>query len=209
MRCVPPRIPFPILYKSLNITFWSLLHFPRLCATPVCVFPQHLVCLCVSGVSRSSWACLRACPPPRGEGPVWFTCVVPALAQRSPEHLNGRSVIAVILGEIRSLELGQWDGPAQGRCHRRLFWFVFPFKDSREEVVLGSIPLPSYVISTVAPEDRISRKYSFKVLPTPTPPVQQFHPKKCCVPQNGFTKAVVSVGGWGEEVKRLSVSDSC
>ncbi|KAL0629257.1 Pleckstrin homology domain-containing family A member 7 [Plecturocebus cupreus] len=34
--------------------------------------------------------------------------------------------------------------------------------DSREEAVLGSIPLPSYVISPVAPEDRISRKYSFK-----------------------------------------------
>lgn len=43
----------------------------------------------------------------------------------------------------------------------------FPFKDSREEAVLGSIPLPSYVISPVAPEDRISRKYSFKVLPPP------------------------------------------
>ncbi|XP_024587335.1 pleckstrin homology domain-containing family A member 7 isoform X6 [Neophocaena asiaeorientalis asiaeorientalis] len=49
-------------------------------------------------------------------------------------------------------------------------WFVladyclFYYKDSREEVVLGSIPLPSYVISTVAPEDRISRKYSFKAV---------------------------------------------
>ncbi|KAK1335915.1 hypothetical protein QTO34_003714 [Cnephaeus nilssonii] len=36
--------------------------------------------------------------------------------------------------------------------------------DSREEVVLGSIPLPSYVISPVGPEDRISRKYSFKAV---------------------------------------------
>ncbi|XP_066894251.1 pleckstrin homology domain-containing family A member 7 isoform X10 [Kogia breviceps] len=49
-------------------------------------------------------------------------------------------------------------------------WFVladyclFYYKDSREEVVLGSIPLPSYVISAVAPEDRISRKYSFKAV---------------------------------------------
>ncbi|XP_021119510.1 pleckstrin homology domain-containing family A member 7 isoform X2 [Heterocephalus glaber] len=49
-------------------------------------------------------------------------------------------------------------------------WFVladyclFYYKDSREEVVLGSIPLPSYVISPVAPEDRISRKYSFKAV---------------------------------------------
>ncbi|GLD61573.1 pleckstrin homology domain-containing family A member 7-like protein [Lates japonicus] len=34
--------------------------------------------------------------------------------------------------------------------------------DSREESVLGSIPLPSYVISPVGPEDHISRKYAFK-----------------------------------------------
>ncbi|EMP38273.1 Pleckstrin like proteiny domain-containing family A member 7, partial [Chelonia mydas] len=48
-------------------------------------------------------------------------------------------------------------------------WFLlsdyclFYYKDSREETVLGSIPLPSYVISPVGPEDRINRKYSFKI----------------------------------------------
>ncbi|XP_019750281.1 pleckstrin homology domain-containing family A member 7-like [Hippocampus comes] len=48
-------------------------------------------------------------------------------------------------------------------------WFVlsefclFYYKDSREEAVLGSIPLPSYVISPVGPEDHVSRKYAFKV----------------------------------------------
>ncbi|XP_068578589.1 pleckstrin homology domain-containing family A member 7 isoform X2 [Cebidichthys violaceus] len=47
-------------------------------------------------------------------------------------------------------------------------WFVladfclFYYKDSREESVLGSIPLPSYVISPVGPEDHIGRKYAFK-----------------------------------------------
>ncbi|KAG7221158.1 hypothetical protein INR49_017506 [Caranx melampygus] len=47
-------------------------------------------------------------------------------------------------------------------------WFVladfclFYYKDSREESVLGSIPLPSYIISSVGPEDHISRKYAFK-----------------------------------------------
>ncbi|XP_017288357.1 pleckstrin homology domain-containing family A member 7 isoform X9 [Kryptolebias marmoratus] len=47
-------------------------------------------------------------------------------------------------------------------------WFVladfclFYYKDSREESVLGSIPLPSYVISPVGHEDHISRKYAFK-----------------------------------------------
>ncbi|XP_061630048.1 pleckstrin homology domain-containing family A member 7 isoform X4 [Phyllopteryx taeniolatus] len=47
-------------------------------------------------------------------------------------------------------------------------WFVladfclFYYKDSREEAVLGSIPLPSYVISPVGPEDHINRKYAFK-----------------------------------------------
>ncbi|XP_037548652.1 pleckstrin homology domain-containing family A member 7 [Nematolebias whitei] len=47
-------------------------------------------------------------------------------------------------------------------------WFVlsdyclFYYKDSREETVLGSIPLPSYVIAPVEPEDHINRKYAFK-----------------------------------------------
>ncbi|XP_019742460.1 pleckstrin homology domain-containing family A member 7 [Hippocampus comes] len=47
-------------------------------------------------------------------------------------------------------------------------WFVlsdfclFYYKDSREETVLGSIPLPSYLIAPVAPEDHVNRKYAFK-----------------------------------------------
>ncbi|XP_067299025.1 pleckstrin homology domain-containing family A member 7 isoform X5 [Pseudorasbora parva] len=51
-------------------------------------------------------------------------------------------------------------------------WFVlsdyclFYYKDSREETVLGSIPLPSYVISPVGPDDHISRKYAFKACHT-------------------------------------------
>ncbi|KAM4721536.1 LOW QUALITY PROTEIN: pleckstrin homology domain-containing family A member 7 [Rhinophrynus dorsalis] len=51
-------------------------------------------------------------------------------------------------------------------------WFLlsdyclFYYKDSREESELGSIPLPSYVISPVGPEDRINRKYSFKAVHT-------------------------------------------
>ncbi|XP_062973290.1 pleckstrin homology domain-containing family A member 7 isoform X2 [Elgaria multicarinata webbii] len=51
-------------------------------------------------------------------------------------------------------------------------WFVladyclFYYKDSREESVLGSIPLPSYVISPVGTEDHINRKYSFKAVHT-------------------------------------------
>ncbi|XP_055790671.1 pleckstrin homology domain-containing family A member 7-like isoform X16 [Salvelinus fontinalis] len=59
----------------------------------------------------------------------------------------------------------------QDRSGMRLWkrkWFVladyclFYYKDSREESVLGSIPLPSYVVSAVEPEDHISRKYAFK-----------------------------------------------
>ncbi|XP_015231498.1 PREDICTED: pleckstrin homology domain-containing family A member 7 isoform X1 [Cyprinodon variegatus] len=51
-------------------------------------------------------------------------------------------------------------------------WFVlsdyclFYYKDSREETVLGSIPLPSYVITPVEPEDHINRKYAFKATHT-------------------------------------------
>ncbi|XP_063802524.1 pleckstrin homology domain-containing family A member 7 isoform X3 [Pseudophryne corroboree] len=49
-------------------------------------------------------------------------------------------------------------------------WFLlsdyclFYYKDSREESILGSIPLPGYVISPTAPEDRINRKYPFKAV---------------------------------------------
>ncbi|XP_077142682.1 pleckstrin homology domain-containing family A member 7 isoform X7 [Ranitomeya variabilis] len=49
-------------------------------------------------------------------------------------------------------------------------WFLlsdyclFYYKDSREEAVLGSIPLPSYIISVTGPEDRINRRYSFKAV---------------------------------------------
>ncbi|KAJ8406465.1 hypothetical protein AAFF_G00300390 [Aldrovandia affinis] len=49
-------------------------------------------------------------------------------------------------------------------------WFVlsdyclFYYKDSREEAILGSIPLPSYAIAPVEPDDHISRKYAFKCL---------------------------------------------
>ncbi|XP_062918004.1 pleckstrin homology domain-containing family A member 7 isoform X3 [Mobula hypostoma] len=43
---------------------------------------------------------------------------------------------------------------------------LFYYKDSREETVLGSIPLPSYVISPVEPDDHISRKYAFKATHT-------------------------------------------
>ncbi|KAJ8396688.1 hypothetical protein AAFF_G00015260 [Aldrovandia affinis] len=51
-------------------------------------------------------------------------------------------------------------------------WFVlsdfclFYYKDSREETVLGSIPLPSYVVSPVEPDDHISRKCAFKACHT-------------------------------------------
>ncbi|KAM9302107.1 pleckstrin homology domain-containing family A member 7 [Gastrophryne carolinensis] len=49
-------------------------------------------------------------------------------------------------------------------------WFLlsdyclFYYKDSREEAILGSIPLPGYSISPTQPDDRISRKYSFKAV---------------------------------------------
>ncbi|XP_049329332.1 pleckstrin homology domain-containing family A member 7 isoform X2 [Astyanax mexicanus] len=62
--------------------------------------------------------------------------------------------------------LHKQDGSGMRLWRRK--WFVladyclFYYKDSREENVLGSIPLPSYTISPVGPEDHISRKYAFK-----------------------------------------------
>lgn len=52
------------------------------------------------------------------------------------------------------------------RCCLGIFWFYlidFFLLDSREETVLGSIPLPSYVIAPIEPDDHINRKYAFKV----------------------------------------------
>lgn len=103
--------PFPTLHRTLNSTFWNLLPFPRLCAALGCVPTVHGMC-CISGVSRWNQVCSRVCPHPQGEGAVCLTCVVPALARWSPEHLNGCSTTAVILGERRSTELGLWDGPS-------------------------------------------------------------------------------------------------
>uniref|UniRef100_A0A672KMA2 PH domain-containing protein n=1 Tax=Sinocyclocheilus grahami TaxID=75366 RepID=A0A672KMA2_SINGR len=55
--------------------------------------------------------------------------------------------------------------------HNCLFlrWFVlsnyclYYYKDSREESVLGSIPLPSYRILYCSPRECRNRKYAFKV----------------------------------------------
>ncbi|KAM6288179.1 pleckstrin homology domain-containing family A member 5 isoform 10-T10 [Spheniscus humboldti] len=47
-------------------------------------------------------------------------------------------------------------------------WFVlsdlclFYYRDEKEEVILGSILLPSFQISVLSPEDHINRKYAFK-----------------------------------------------
>ncbi|XP_006002298.1 pleckstrin homology domain-containing family A member 5 isoform X17 [Latimeria chalumnae] len=47
-------------------------------------------------------------------------------------------------------------------------WFVlsdlclFYYRDEKEEGILGSILLPSFTISLIAPEDHINRKYAFK-----------------------------------------------
>lgn len=48
------------------------------------------------------------------------------------------------------------------------------FPDSREETVLGSIPLPSYVIALVEPDDNISRRYAFKVTDLLSRPLLSF-----------------------------------
>ena len=103
--------PFPTLHRTLNSTFRSLLPFPRLCAA-LGSFPTVRGMRCISGVSRWDWACWPVCPHPQGQGTVCLTHVVPAPAQWSPEHLNGSPMIAVILGERRSTELGLWDGPS-------------------------------------------------------------------------------------------------
>ncbi|OCT83553.1 pleckstrin homology domain-containing family A member 7 isoform X3 [Xenopus laevis] len=64
--------------------------------------------------------------------------------------------------------LHKQDSSAMRLWKRRWFllseYCLFYYKDHQEEAVLGSIPLLSYVISPVGPEDRINRKYSFKAV---------------------------------------------
>ncbi|XP_031756215.1 pleckstrin homology domain-containing family A member 7 isoform X5 [Xenopus tropicalis] len=64
--------------------------------------------------------------------------------------------------------LHKQDSSAMKLWKRRWFllsdYCLFYYKDHQEETVLGSIPLLSYVISPVGPEDRVSRKYSFKAV---------------------------------------------
>ncbi|XP_078392604.1 pleckstrin homology domain-containing family A member 7-like, partial [Cetorhinus maximus] len=59
----------------------------------------------------------------------------------------------------------------QDSCGLKLWkrrWFVlsdfclFYYRDSREERILGSIPMPSYIISAAVPQDRKTRKFIFK-----------------------------------------------
>uniref|UniRef100_A0A3Q0SGF1 PH domain-containing protein n=1 Tax=Amphilophus citrinellus TaxID=61819 RepID=A0A3Q0SGF1_AMPCI len=60
-------------------------------------------------------------------------------------------------------------------------WFVlsnyclFYYKDSREESVLGSIPLPSYKILFCTPRECKNRKFTFKVSSTSRCSIMHMH----------------------------------
>nr|XP_039270923.1 uncharacterized protein LOC120345514 isoform X2 [Styela clava] len=87
-------------------------------------------------------------------------------------------------GSMRSKMMASWRDPKQnviksGWLYKqdstgkmkmwRKKWFVladfclYYYKDSKEDEILGNIILPSYTVSTMTAEDKISRKYAFKV----------------------------------------------
>uniref|UniRef100_A0A4W6BSM0 PH domain-containing protein n=1 Tax=Lates calcarifer TaxID=8187 RepID=A0A4W6BSM0_LATCA len=69
-------------------------------------------------------------------------------------------------------------------------WFVlsnyclFYYKDSREESVLGSIPLPSYKILFCTPRECKNRKFTFKVSSFSLTVVQAFFLWSLCLFSN-------------------------
>lgn len=99
--------------------------------------------------------------------------MLPHTAPPSPvSHLNYVSPSFLLFSNLRSVVNNLED---LGLDWSKSFWIsvtvcvlcmvcVFAsLTDSREETVLGSIPLPSYVIAPVEPDDHINRKYAFKV----------------------------------------------
>ncbi|XP_048462865.1 pleckstrin homology domain-containing family A member 7 [Rhincodon typus] len=86
-----------------------------------------------------------------------------------PQSMISETSTAVTVSTVDAAP-GSRDSSGMRLWKRRWFalseYCLFYYKDSREETVLGSIPLPSYVISPVDPEDHISRKYAFKATHT-------------------------------------------
>ncbi|KAJ8271472.1 hypothetical protein COCON_G00103310 [Conger conger] len=115
-----------------------------------------------SMVSESSTAVTSStvdtAPPTKGPRPG---VKVHSFGKREQAIKRNRNVPVVVRGWLYKQD-------SSGMRLWKRKWFVlsdyclFYYKDSREEAVLGSIPLPSYVISPVESDDHISRKYAFK-----------------------------------------------
>lgn len=101
-------------------------------------------------------------PPPKGSKSVGK---VYSFGKRDQSIKRNPSVPVLVRGWLY-----KQDSSGMKLWKRR--WFLlsdhclFYYKDSREEAVLGSIPLLGYIISPTGPEDRINRKFSFKAMHT-------------------------------------------
>uniref|UniRef100_UPI00398E62F9 pleckstrin homology domain-containing family A member 7-like n=1 Tax=Pristiophorus japonicus TaxID=55135 RepID=UPI00398E62F9 len=96
-----------------------------------------------------------------GSKPVRAMKKVHAFAKREQAIKRDPNSLTVIRGW-----LNKQDSSGLKLWKRR--WFVlsdfclFYYRDSREERILGSIPMPSYIISAADPQDRKTRKFAFK-----------------------------------------------
>lgn len=82
---------------------------PPQTVTSASVFPQHLGYCHISGVHRLRWACFHACLCPTR---LCHSCISTEVPR---EHLNGRSVTAVLLGSYKEPWTGAvgWTNPGK------------------------------------------------------------------------------------------------
>lgn len=135
-------MPFPS-FKTWNLTFWSLLDFPdHVALPPLCSRSMWLTIVCQELAGRVE----RVYMPVSvlGDRPCLIHLSSSNVSTQVPrEQLNGSSVNGVVLGEIRSPDVGQWDGPAQGRCHRKFSDVFFDSKTAEKKWSLGAFLCPA------------------------------------------------------------------
>ncbi|KAG9352411.1 hypothetical protein JZ751_020825 [Albula glossodonta] len=152
MQCCRDRREYNCVCLS-EICFWwpiSCMSKPQLDHRPPSMVSESSTAIASSTVDIA--------PGPKGPRP---SSKVHSFGKRDQAIKRNRNVPVVVRGWLYKQD-------SSGMRLWKRKWFVlsdyclFYYKDSREETVLGSIPLPSYIIAPVEPEDHISRKYAFK-----------------------------------------------
>lgn len=171
--------PFPYPSQNLTATSRNLLPLPQaVCHALGCV-PSRKGYVLYFWVGAGGTKCVHVCAPILRERVPSASPVVPALS-------------TVVPGAPEWM-LHDCSHPGREKKHwtRVVGWTIL--RRVPQEVILmcssiqrqprrsgpGSIPLPSYVISPVAPEDRIVASTPLRYCPLTL--VQRYRPKKCCL----------------------------